>query len=453
MTSPAIALKNFQIEYPDKKFLGSKEKSPALSTLDTVLDQFSEAGGTSKVLKVGRGAMLLAAKVPGSLPLNSELVNSISFLGDTFEFLDIIKSTKEFISPPEALNVKPKNPTKNPEAEDARIKRDKTLRVLHRVAKGMGIVTAGMTGLKLLDRFGAFRLADITTKLGTIPVIGPAVPSFGTVLNSLQVAKAGVEIAISSIKLVGLEAQATRAEEKQRFWHYTDENDNFVPANANLLTEKKQRIQEKMKCLHDAFFESNLQNEYEVAFESYKNAKKTWEEKTLVNYKSVEEAWSKGETDENKLALSKAAKTLDKVTTKMKDFKTRHEDLSKKASALHELKKSKHDTDEKIEQKDKLQETYWTAKLNKWTVKAKHITLDKIKEGMSIATHIVLVIALIASIVIAAVGLQLLVVAISLAALFLLYSASSLATFFTKKIIDKQKALDKVPEARIPQAA
>ena len=399
-----------------------KEKD---SALNVVLEQFSETGAASKILKTGRNALMLAARVPDGIPPQTELVSHINSFADTFEFLDIIKSTKELIKP--SLEVKPLDVTKDEASEKRRVKREKTIRTLHQVKSGLGIVTSGIVGARLLDKFGAFKLANITASLGTIPVIGPAIPAVGTVYNVLATVKAVLEITGSSLKLVGLNESAKRIKDKREFWQYKIEEGVFIPSEPGFIEDRLMRLEQKKTSLATKAGEFQ-----EKLVESQRNFDQKLEKYTESN------------TGKNKQALIKAARTQDAICDKIKALGDRHTGLIEKQDHWENVEEG-YTNNEKAQ--------LWKDKLNKWKVKAQHITKDKIKEGLNLATHIILVISLVASIIIAAIGLQMLIVAITISALFLLYSASSLTTHFVKRILDHQKKAHPIPKVAFPAAA
>ena len=395
----------FAIERPDFNGLDlnynwDPVKKKNHSTRDQVLAQFSDRGATSKILKVGGNALNLASKIPGGIPPQTELLSHLDTFGGAFASLNIIRSTKELFSP--SVKVKPLDITKDKKIEKRRIKREKAICILHRIKSALGLASAGMIGVKLSAKFGAFKLADISVKWGPFY-------SFNLVSSLVGTLRISLEIATTSLKLAALNEKVKHIKAKRAFWKQMEPDAIVIEQRCHHLAGKmlkviKQAEVEQIKLIETKFHFA----------------------KQLQAYKA---------TGKNRKALFQTAHTQNRLCEKISALQNQLQGLVNKrlqwreANQLSEIKK---------------------AKLQKWKVKAQHIKNEQIMTGLNLASQIIVAICLIALLVITGLGAHFLAISLTIGALFLLSSSSSLATHFVRIALDQKKKKNPIPKVNRP---
>jgi hypothetical protein len=283
----------------------------------------------------------------------------------------------------------------------------------------LGITSAGGALMKILDSIKLIDLAKVSSTLGRIPKIGPAL-SFSAIFNVVDIAKAIIDIVGNAKKIREFKADRSAALSKRNKW--TD-------AKKTGLTDplKQAKIQSLTKKIADG--------RAELASDAAKANK-------AEITKAVQDAKANAEEAKQTLANSKGFKVIKaKIRFRKANRAERNAIIAYAKSELAIQAKEKRVAlqAKELENWNKgdfkaNERTYLNNKISKWEIKAKNSRWEIVKESLGITLNSVLIVALVASTVLAGLAMfGLVAVSLPVSSAFLAVALLGIGIHFLKK--------------------
>lgn len=389
-----------------------KEPKGIKKVMHHAADEAQDVGTITSITKAARGAIQLFDKAGPSFSSASHVIAAFSYFADVVKTLGIVKYVKELVE------LAHEKPTK-PDAE--------RLRNLKIASSVYGVAVGSMTGLKILDVFGAFKLANITKSLGRIPVIGQAAPflPFASVLSMVEITKSSLDIAISAYKIEALNRKIDGVKQKLHTW----KNWNLVsngtidaPSIQGFADQKIHRLQAKI----DAMTPDLIEDEFAASEGELANALITQFQSASPSKQEIFRAYANYEIWH---------------TAKEKIERLRNKQISWRGVIVKATEGLNEDELHAIQ-------AFKNAKIQKWEFKKVLLGWDKVKEGASIFLNSIAIVAMVASIVLTALGIVILPVLITMTSIFLFITLLGFGLQLFKKY-QPSASNDKAPRPAI----
>lgn len=405
-------------------------KSSAPIWLDRAADELGQASVSRNVVNVARRGLQLANQA-SSPDTNRQLaVTHFETFSDVLQVLGIVSSIR-------TLFVESKRTfSKDPEKAAS----EKKVRNLTVASNVFGVALGTLSGVKLLSRFGAVNLSEIAKSMGNFQVVsgGFAVFPLGSFISVLEIAQAGLDIAVAVEKIKNINTSNSRAGGKTHFW-------------SGPLTTKS--IENRITHLKKAKMKDLEEDAKEFASQAKQLVKKV--QKIEQTQKQLRIALN----SKKRLKFLQAHKLRTLEKKKRKLIKSQHakcEEVEKRKAAYEKLEKKVTEWG-KIKQaieggalSEKVRnqiEQFQAKKIEKWNVKKENLKLEKKKTGLTIAHRTVVIIALIASIVISATGIGFIPILITMTSIALFITLSGLGL----RLYQKYKTGKPVTAVQMPK--
>lgn len=390
-------------QYARYDYKSSSKADTAKKVGLAIASELGDEGAITKVVKLIKNTLDMLKNI-SSLPLDRDGIGHFKTATDMVKALGMFTSIKSLV---DAIGQKP-----SPESKHPRL--DTHLRSLKIAASVVGIAD-GATGVaNLLHTFKVIDLAKITIKLGNMPILGNATAALtaGSIFNVLAIAKAGLDIGMSSIRLHILRKAESRIQSKTSYWKDPELSTDFA----------KKRIEHfKQKQNDFADTSARLEEMLDLSDNAVKVTEASWK---ASSDKTAKKAWKE------------SVKSHNKLMDRYEFIQEKQKALSAKIDKWAETKFLPQDV-----------EKYKDGKLKKWNVKLQNVNLNKLKEGLGIALNTLVIITLIAAIILTTIGLGgIPAIAISLTAVVLTLTAAGIAHGLFKKYAKERT----VPQVELP---
>lgn len=283
----------------------------------------------------------------------------------------------------------------------------------------LGIVSAAGAGAKILDSIKLIDLARVSSALGRIPKIGPAL-SFTAIFNVVDIAKAIIDIVGNAKKIREFNAHRNASLSKRNKWaeaKKTGLTDPLKQAKVNSLTKKiadgrADLASEATKARKEAVVKTveEAKGTAEAAKQTLKNAKGFSVIKAKIRCRKAHRA--------ERHAIIAYAKSELAIQAKEKRVAQQEKELANWKNG--EFKAN--------------ERTYLNSKVSKWEIKAKNSRWDIAKESLGLSLNSVLIVALVASTVFAGLAMfGLMAVSLPVSSAFLAVALLGIGIHFLKK--------------------
>jgi hypothetical protein len=374
--------------------------------LEVVADEGTNASTISSAAKVIRAALYVAEEAANGFAA-TEVRGPLGFFADMVKLASLGKSCYE---------MKQSNKDK-----------------LKISSLAIGGITSGLFIFKILNYFEVITLTDLATKIGTIPVIGTTAAKwlpFGNILSILDIAKAGIDIALSHREIKRLKGKISHCHDKRKLWRSIERHGYVRTQYAN---EKLETMKEKLVVKYQFQKEKSA----EIAFKKL--------EKMAIAVEKQEKLENNPKAPlfriRNKIAKKKAIKEVKKFLKAANAMESAVAATTKYEEKIATWEKMR---DAPREMNEELSQTA-AHKIEKWDLKALLHKKGIRHEKRNIAFNVFLITILAASIILTALALTTLsFVGIPLAVALLAIPLISLGMTFYKRY-KKRPTYNSVP--------
>lgn len=311
-------------------------------------------------------------------------VTALGFIGTTFKALGTIKSIKALVDLAKESKGIP---------ESAKHKHN-----LQVASSTMGVALGTLSGINLFDTVGVLTLSNISSSLGL--VLFP----FSSFVGVLEIAKSSIDIAVSSYKIKDFDQKMEKIKGKKIEWKQEiglsfvekiiKKSQGKIEILDKGLVEKEMLVESTGKQLQDLIDE----------FKQHPHNKSELRAKASEYYAACDDF---DRTYDKKIVKQEKVRRWEKINLAIQE--------------------------KKILSSDAKLESFKQEKLNKLKVKKWNLNLDKIKEGLTVAQAVAMIVLTIASIILLATGVGAVPALVTMASIGLLLSISSVGLNIFKK--------------------
>lgn len=343
-----------------------------------------EAGDTGTIgsaAKIGRACIKIASAAESiSKEIGDSVVSHLSAVIDTFKILTIFKNIKTIAD--------------NSKAKEGETKSEEAQRGLKIAGATTGIVIGGMAFVKLGDGLKLWKIADISKAMGITSIASGAARaalSFPVVFAAFEIVESTFTIAAASLKMHDINKKMKRAKERVGLWKPAGTDDTFKEIVAGKLTA----LPEKMKALA-----TKAETIVEKTADNYKKARADYDKIKKNKKPGCAKLIRKCALKRAQIKLKSAARDHTKACEKFDAAEGAFNKLGTKLDRWKFIEKKFQKGELTPKDKDDLA-AFKTAKEQKWKLKVKNITWDKVKEGLTLGMSVFLTLFLITTIVLA----------------------------------------------------